>query len=67
MAYENYCRRMENLKHLIKRERTGDANEFAEKLDISRRTLFNYLEILRDEGTVIKYDRYRKTYYSDIQ
>ena len=63
MAYEDYRRRMENLRHLIKHERTGDPAEFAKKLKISRRTLFHYLEILRDEGSKIKFNRNQKTYY----
>jgi len=45
----------------------SSANELAEKLGISRRTLFNYLEILRDEGLFIKIYKYRKTYCSDNQ
>lgn len=65
MAYEEYCRRIEHLKHLIKRECTGNANELAKILGISRSTLYNYLGTLQDEGNVIKFDVYRKTYYSD--
>ena len=67
MAYENYCRKMESLKYKIKQENTGTAKELAEKLGISRRTLFNYLEKLRDEGSVIKFDKNRRSYYSDNQ
>ena len=63
MAYEEYCRRMERLQHYIKRECTGDADELAEKLGVSRRTLFNYLETLRIDRMAIKFSRYRKTYY----
>jgi len=63
MAYSDYQRRMEFLQFQIKHQRTGDANEFASKLGISRRTLFNYLETLRDEGAKIKFCRNRKTYY----
>jgi len=67
MAYEDYRRKMESLRHHIKRECTGDVNEFAGKLGVSRRTLFNYLETLRDEGATIKFCRYRKTYHYDNQ
>ncbi len=63
MAYEDYCRKMESLKYLIDQECTGDANEFADKLGVSRRTVFHYLETLRDEGTVIQYCKYRRTYH----
>ena len=67
MAYDEYCRRMESLQHYIKRECTGNVDEFAGKLGVSRRTLFNYLEELRDKGNVIKFCHYRKTYYYDNQ
>lgn len=65
MSYAKYVHRIENLKYQIRRECTGNAEKFAEKLGISRRTLFRYLETLRDEGFVFKYDRYRKTYFLD--
>jgi len=41
----------------------GKASEFAEKLSISRATLFRQIEYLREKGTLIKYCRYRRTYY----
>ena len=63
MAYDDYRRRMEKLQWYIKRECTGSADELAKKIDISRRTLFYYLEILRDEGSDIKFSRIRNTFY----
>ena len=63
MAYEDYRRRIENMQSHLKRERTGDASEFAHKIGVSRRTLFYYLETMRDEGIEIKFCRFRKTYY----
>ena len=55
MAYESYCRKMESLHHYIKRECTGNADELAGKIGVSRRTLFYYLETLRDEGYLIEF------------
>ncbi|MGE4569268.1 MAG: HTH domain-containing protein [Bacteroidales bacterium] len=43
--------------------RPGGAKEMAARLGISRRTLFNYLEILRSEGTDIRYNRVTGHYY----
>ena len=63
MAYKDYRRRIERLQEYIKRECTGDVEELSDKLGVSRRTLFYYMEILRDTGLVIKFDRYRNTYY----
>ena len=63
MAYEDYRIKMDELRSYIKRERTGDVDTFAKKLGISRRTLFNYLGVLRDEGLTVKFCRIRKTYH----
>ena len=63
MAYEDYRRRMERLQEYIRRECTGDVDELSGKLGVSRRTLFYYIEILRDTGLVIKFSRSRNTYY----
>ena len=63
MTYDEFRRRIENMQAQIKREGTGDPNEFANELGISRRTLFYDLERLRDEGAIIKFSRSRKTYY----
>ena len=63
MAYDDYCNKMRSLKYYIERENTGSADELADKLGVSRRTVFYYLDILRDEGYTIQYSRYRKTYY----
>ena len=45
-------------------ERTGSAAEFAFKLGISRRMLFEYLDDMRDMGMEIRYSRRRRTYYT---
>lgn len=63
MNYIEFLKRMERLKTLIDLECTGTPEEVAEKLSFSRRTLFNYLEILRCKGYDIKYCKYRRTYF----
>lgn len=63
MNYIEFLNRMERLKNLIDLECTGTADEVAEKLCFSRRTLFNYFDILRCEGYDIKYCKYRRTYF----
>ena len=54
-----YIRQIDSL---IRHEHTGTAEEFAEKLGISERTLQNYLQQLREIGVDIAYDYYNKTY-----
>ena len=62
-TYEDYTRKMESLKNHIRMENTGTPDELAKKIEVSRRTLFHYLSILRDNGDVIKFSRIRQTYY----
>ncbi|MDR2909946.1 MAG: HTH domain-containing protein [Bacteroidales bacterium] len=63
MAYEDYFMKIESLQCYIRTGHTGSAYELAKKLNVSRRTLFNYLEILRDKGSEIKFCKIQKTYY----
>ncbi|MDO4180973.1 MAG: hypothetical protein Q4D36_06755 [Bacteroidales bacterium] len=52
------------MDYLIQHRRTGTPNEFAEKLKLSRSTLFEYMAYMRKELEVcILYDRYSGTYY----
>lgn len=49
---------------MIQHRCTGTPIQFAEKLDLSRSTLFEYLAYMRyDLGVSIPYDRYQGTYY----
>ena len=62
MSYHDYYKKLSDLLRLIEIEDTGDANALAEKLHVSRRTLFRYLEELRDHGAVITFSKQRNTY-----
>jgi biotin operon repressor len=42
---------------------TGNADLFAEKVGIKRRTIFKYLNQLRLWGAVIEYNSFRESYY----
>lgn len=63
MSYKDFLEKLEYLKRCIEAERTGTADELAQKLEVSRRTLFNYFALLQDEHCCIKFCRQRKTYY----
>ena len=54
-----YIRQIDSL---IRHEHTGSAEEFAEKLGISERTLRSHLQQMRDIGIDVIYDYYKKTY-----
>lgn len=64
MKHLKYLERYKKMQRLILNEKTGTSDEFALKIGMSRRMLFNYLDDLRDLGLEIAYCRKRKTYYS---
>lgn len=51
------------LQFLIECGNTGTAEELTQKLCVSRSTLFNYFDVLKNQGLNIKYSRFRNTYY----
>lgn len=51
---------------LIQHHCTGTPLEFAQKMEISRSTLFEYLTYMRCEfGVCILYNKFQKTYHYD--
>lgn len=64
--------RLQQIDQLIRQQRTGNAEEFAGKLGVSRRQIYYWLEELREMGLEIEYSRelqsyvYAKTYKIDI-
>ena len=55
--------RLQRIHDLIKLERTGTPNEFAETVHISRRQLYEYIQVIKDLGVEIKYSKSRNTFY----
>lgn len=55
--------RLKRIHFLIQRESTGSPEEFAERLQLKKRQLYNILEEFRDYGANIRYSRLRKTFY----
>ena len=49
--------RIQRIDKLIRLSNTGNADEFAEKLGISRRQIYNIIEDLKDMGLGIVYNR----------
>lgn len=55
--------KIERLHKLIESNQSGDAKELSETLGLSRRTIYYYLQELREFGAIISYDEIKKTYY----
>lgn len=63
MALYNYLNRIHRLDALIRQKRTGPPKELAEKLNISERWLYIFLDELKTElDCPIRYDRGRRSY-----
>lgn len=63
MSTMKYVARMERIDQLIRQEMTGSATDFAGRLNISVRQLYNLMDELKDLGLPIAYCRIRQTYY----
>jgi len=62
MEFLKFNTYIQQLDSFIRQERTGTAEEFADKLGVSERTLQNHLQQLRELNVSIVYDHCKKTY-----
>ncbi|WP_410478519.1 HTH domain-containing protein [Pedobacter gandavensis] len=60
---KHYFDKLEYLDRLIYCKSTGAPDYLAKKLNISKRTVFDYINILKSLGAEVKYCRQKKTYY----
>ena len=63
MAIQNYFERLRQMDRLIRRKATGSPKQFAQKLGISERTLYEYLSLMKIEGAQIEYSAEKQSYY----
>lgn len=64
MPIISFVHRVEQMHHLIKNKATGTPEQFARKVGLSRRSLFLWIEQLRDDFHFpIAYDPGRKSYF----
>jgi predicted DNA-binding transcriptional regulator YafY len=59
----DFISRIQQIDHLIKIKGTGTPDAFAARLGISRRSLYDYLNKMKDGGAPIKYDYFRSSFY----
>ncbi len=53
---------LHRMEQLIYHESTGTPAEFAQKLEISKRSLYNYLKMFKEFGADIRYNQHRRSY-----
>ncbi len=64
MPIISFVHRVEQMHYLIKNKATGTPDQFAGKVGLSRRSLFLWIEQLRDDFNFpIAYDPARKSYF----
>ncbi|WP_205511441.1 HTH domain-containing protein [Longitalea arenae] len=59
----SFVTRLERLNYLIHIKATGNPRTLSQRLNISERSLYAYISLLRSMGAPIQYDRFRETYY----
>lgn len=59
----NHLERMKKTNKLLKEEKTGTPEMFANQLNIGKRQLYNILDNLKIIGASIKYCRKRETFF----
>ncbi|WP_462318983.1 hypothetical protein [Marinilabilia sp.] len=62
MIVFKHIQRLEKINKLISENRTGTPDEFAQRIGVRRRQLFNYLDELRSYGVDICYCRQTRSY-----
>ena len=60
---KHYLNLLLQLDQFICQKATGSPPEFARKMGISERSLYEYLKVLKDLGAPIKWSRQDKSYY----
>jgi transcriptional antiterminator len=65
MSIITYINRMKLLDQYIHRQETGTPFELANKLKLSKRSLYHYLQMMKSLGAPISYNKQRLTYTYD--
>lgn len=63
MAFADKKKKLDYLIELIKSGKTGNTDKLAKRICVSRRTLFRYLDILRDMDYQIVYCSRSESYH----
>ena len=63
---KHYLSLLLQLDQFIRQKGTGSPPEFARKMGISERSLYEYLKVLKDLGAPIKWSRQDRSYYYSI-
>ena len=60
---KDILQRLTRIDYLIRIKGTGTPIQLARKLGLSERSVYEYLNLMKEFGAPIKFDNYRETYY----
>jgi predicted DNA-binding transcriptional regulator YafY len=60
---KHYLNLLLRLDSFIRSKGTGSPPEFAQKMGVSERSLYEYLKVLKDLGAPIRFSRQERSYY----
>jgi len=63
MTIAKHINLLERLDDLIRKKATGTPDDLAKRLNVSTRTVYNYLHDMRSMGAPVAYDYRLQTYY----
>ena len=64
---KQYLNLLVELDQFIRTKGTGSPREFAHKMGISERSLYEYLKVLKELGAPIRFSRQEHSYYYEIE
>lgn len=63
MVKTEFIQMLNRMDHLIRMRSTGSPGDFAGKLSISERSLYNYLALMKELGAPVRYSRAGESYF----
>lgn len=67
MGEISLIQKLKRLDGLIRRESTGTAVELSAKLDVSRSSVYRLIDILKNNGAPVSYNRDKRSFYYENQ
>jgi len=64
---KHYLSLLLQLDLFIRQKGTGSPPEFAQKMGISERSLYEYLKVLKELGAPIRFSRQDHSYYYEVE
>ena len=58
----NFINRLQTIDRLIQRKVTGTSEQLGEKIGVSRRTIFEYISVMKEKGAPIYFSKIKKSY-----